>query len=125
LEPGVACVYNGVVPSVPPSHIWQYSHVDIPVPIFRAAVFRKWATDTGGFWYGEVKAALLSGLTKDKLIDINSPVKPQEHFAFPLVPKFGPEDPDFLPQGMTFVGFNSRSGILADFPDCDLRMLPV
>jgi hypothetical protein len=103
---------------------WRYVHVDVIPAIFRFAWFDKSMTDSGGFWFGEVRAALLSGLKKDKLIDKFNPIPDDIHFAFPLVPVFGPEDPDFLPQGMTFTYKRTRSDILADFPNCDLRMLP-
>jgi hypothetical protein len=105
-------------------HHWVYIHIDVIPAIFRICFLRKGRTDTGGFWWGRAGSALLSALEKDKLIDINNPIPDDIGFLFPLVPVWGPEDPDFLPQGMTFSYFMTRSAILADFPDCDLRMLP-
>lgn len=127
LEPGVALTWAGRVnfpDPIGPVNRWRYVHVDVIPAIFRFAFMDKSITDLGGLWYGEVRAALLSGLKKDKLVDRFNPVPLDIHFAFPLVPVFGPEDPDFLPQGMTFSYFDKRSNILIDFPDCDLRMLP-
>jgi hypothetical protein len=117
--------FIGDVGGDPRRLLWYFQHVDIVPAIFNYAYLWKDRTDTGGFWKGRVRAALLSALEKDKLQDINSPMPEVIDFLFPLIPVFGPEDPDFLPQGIRYTGFKSRSGILADFPDCDLRMLPV
>ena len=125
LEDGVALTWLGrMAPADPPQLRWSYHHFDIPLAIFRFAWLDKSMTDTGGFWFGQVRAALASGLKKDKLMDISNPIPLEIEFWYPLVPVFGPEDPDFLPNGINFAYHDTRSSILKDFPNCDLRRLP-
>ncbi len=124
LEAGVALVYQGITTGTPDVHRWHWRHTEIIPAIFRQATWNKGRTDVDGDWYGEVRAALLSGLFDGEPIDIEAAIPLTHHFPFPLNPLFGPEDPDFLPDGFNFSGFNTRSAMVAAFPDVDLRMLP-